>query len=228
MKKEIAIIIPAYNPNNKMVEMIKQLKEKYDIVVIDDGSEEKHKKYFKECEKDIILLTNEKNQGKGFSLKKGIKEIEKTLLEDIIGVITADSDGQHRVEDIIKIAEKMKQNAKNKNEKIILGNRNFKQKKIPIRNKIGNIIMTYLVKRKTGIKIKDTQTGLRGIPKEYIKEIKSIKGNRYEYEQNVLLKILEIKIPIEEIEIETVYQKGNKSYFRRIKDSYKIVKTLKK
>ena len=222
---KIVIIIPAYNPNERLVELVEKINT--EIIVIDDGTMKKRAYIFKKISLSAIVLCNKENKGKGYSLKKGFKYVEDNFQEDdIIGVITVDADGQHSVEDIQKIIYKMKENYYKNKEKIILGNRNFKKKGIPIKNKIGNIISSYIFKKKNGIYVKDTQTGLRGIPIKYLQEMQKITGEGFEYEQNMLKKIIKNNIPYEEIEIETIYHKNNATNFKILKDSYKIIKSM--
>lgn len=224
--EKVIVIIPAYNPNEKLIELVEKIDNQ--IIVINDGSREEREYIFKKISNKAIILKNEKNRGKGYSLKKGFKYVEENLKKDIIGVITADADGQHAVEDIKKVKKRIKENYNKNEEKIILGSRNFKKKEIPIKNKIGNMISSYIFKKKSGVIIKDTQTGLRGIPKKYLREVQEVKGEGFEYEQNMLKNIVTNNIEYEELEIQTIYNKNNESNFKIFKDSYKVVKSILK
>ena len=221
------IAIPAYNPDIRMVEVVKNLVDKFKfIIVVNDGSKVNSLKYFNEIKDNVILLKNKENKGKGYSLKKAFKYvIEKEIKVD--GVITMDSDGQHLVEDVEKIAKKLNENKRNKIESVLLGSRDFREKQVPIRSKIGNKISSYIFKNKKAVYINDTQTGLRGIPIKYLKELIMIKGERFEYEQNVLNFIVDNKILIEEIKIHTIYLKKSHSNFKTLKDSKKIFNTFR-
>ena len=78
-----------------------------------------------------------------------------------------------------------------------------------------------------GIKISDTQTGLRGIPKCCIEKFIEIPGERYEYETNMLLQCKKADIRITEQSIKTVYlENNNSSSFRPVIDSIKIYSLL--
>lgn len=224
MNKKIAIIIPAYNPDEKLIELINKIMNEITkkIIVINDGS--KSNKIFEKIGKSSIILNNKRNKGKGYSLKRGLTQILEREKE-IIAIITVDADGQHEIKDIKNIARRLEENNKNSDEKIVLGSRDFSKENVPIKNKLGNKISSILLKRKTGTEIRDTQTGLRGIPFRYINEIVELKGNRYEYEQNMLKYIVKKRIPYEEINISTIYNKS-KSNFNIIIDSYKIVKAI--
>lgn len=78
------------------------------------------------------------------------------------------------------------------------------------------------------IYIKDTQTGLRGVPNRLIDTVLKIDGERYEYEISMLIDIVKMKEEIKEVEIETVYDNNGKrySYFNPFKDSYRIYKEM--
>tara|TARA_B100000686_G_C16575413_1_gene855221 strand:- start:293 stop:979 length:687 start_codon:yes stop_codon:yes gene_type:complete len=75
----LSIIIPVYNEEKTILEVLKKIEKnkpetfKYEIIVIDDGSTDQTKKLL-EDNKNLYnkLLTNDKNKGKGFSVKKAI------------------------------------------------------------------------------------------------------------------------------------------------------------
>ena len=221
---KVIVIIPAYNPNEKLIELVEKIDN--EIIIINDGTLKEREYIFKKLAPSVIILNNKLNKGKGYSLKKGFKYVEDNLQEDIIGIVTADADGQHTVEDVKKIIYRLKENFDKKSEKIILGSRDFNQKGIPVKSKIGNIVISYLFQKKSGIYLKDTQTGLRGIPITYLKQLINIEGSRFEYEQNMLKYIIKEKIKLEELKIKTVYNKSNKTNFKICSDSYKIIKSI--
>lgn len=219
MKESIAIIIPAYNPNEILAEIVDNLKksEYTKIIVINDGSE--NDEIFKKIERKVTLLTHDKNLGKGVALKTAFEYCLKNM-KNLKGVITVDADGQHLIQDINNVCDTF---LKNK-DSIILGSRDFSKSNIPIRSLIGNKIIRYVFRKKTKIKIKDTQTGLRAIPFQYLERFSNIKGERFEYEINMLLYATKHCIKILEKNIETVYIEGNKtSKFKIVKDSIKVL-----
>lgn len=217
MKEAVIILIPAYNPEKELVEIVKEL-QPTKIIVVNDGSE--NKQYFEKIKPYCEIISNEKNMGKGVALKKGFSYIIEKY-PNIHGVVTVDADGQHLVKDI----KNVKQVLEKTENKIVLGTRNFREKQVPIINKIGNIFINYVFDRKTKVKIRDTQTGLRGIPTKYLNEIIKIPGERYEYEINQL-KFLAENVEIVQVKIATVYSKKIKSSFKRIKDSIKVLKAI--
>ena len=216
---ETVILIPAYNPDERLIYLVESLKSKgNNIVVVDDGS--KDKKIFQEISTYCEVIKNDINLGKGQALKKGFRYILENY-SNSIGVITADADGQHSLEDIQKIKDEVMK----KQDNLVLGSRNFDGKNVPLRNKIGNKTINFLFKTKTGLKLKDTQTGLRGIPTSKLEKIISIPGDKYEYEMNTL-EYFAKNTPIKEIPIQTIYLKDIKSKFNPVADSAKIIKNF--
>ena len=105
----------------------------------------------------------------------------------------------------MRIAESMKEHP----DDIVFGCRNFDEKQVPTRNKMGNKITAWVFKAFFGMQISDAQTGLRGFPRKYLKELIDVEGERYEYESNMLMYMSEENIPFSEISIQTVYSDDN-------------------
>ncbi len=222
-EKNIVILIPAYNPTKDLISLTDELiKNKFTVVVVNDGSNNQTKKTFKKLNKNVILLKHKENMGKGQALKTGFKYI----LENIKcqGVITADADGQHLFCDIVNIANYMEIDLSS----VVLGIR-LQNKEMLLKSRLGNSITRMVFKVATGKKVYDTQTGLRGIPFKYLQDFINIEGQRYEYEINMLLYCARNNIDFKEIKIHTVYIDNNKaSSFNTVKDSFKIYKCILK
>lgn len=213
------ILIPAYEPDIKFITLVKTIFNEYrcQILVVDDGSGEKYQDIFLEAKLlGCIVLSYPINKGKGFALKTGFKYIlDNNITESII---CADCDGQHTLSDILKV-EVALQGEKNS---IVLGARNFIGN-VPFRSLFGNKITKGVFLLSTGIKINDTQTGLRGFHPNMLKWLCSIQGDRFEYELNMLLEAKSAGYTFKEVDIETIYLEENKtSHFRPVMDSIKI------
>lgn len=221
---ELAIVIPSYKPDDKCRAVIDELiaSQFSRIIVVDDGGEEEYASFFTKLKafKEVTVLHHAKNQGKGRALKTAFHYI---LNEDIPvdGVITIDADGQHLLSDMQKVAEQMRETP----DAVVLGARDFTQKDVPFRSRFGNRFTRLLFRLSTGTVLTDTQTGLRGLPVQHLPLMLEIKGERFEYEMNVLGSLKRNEIPIEEVEIETVYLDENKSsHFHPLRDSFHIYK----
>lgn len=220
------IVIPSYEPDLRLVKLIKDINENFQakIIVVNDGSDEKYDEIFNQCrELNALVLAYKENQGKGYALKKAFKLIKESIIDNEV-IVCVDSDGQHLVEDIKKVALKSSENPND----IVLGVRSFVGK-VPFRSIFGNKITAFIFKIVTGVSIKDTQTGLRAFSKNALDFLIAIEGDRFEYEFNVLLKAKENNHNLLQVDIETVYIEENKSsHFRPLVDSYRIYKPILK
>lgn len=218
---KISVIIPAYKPDEKLIKLLNELINIgfTDILVVDDGSGEAFVSIFEKVQamEACTLLVHEVNKGKGMALKTAMGYFAEHR-EGYAGVVTADADGQHLPKDIVAVAK-----AVTLQEKVILGVRDFGQSNIPARSVAGNRITSAVFHLFFGMRIKDTQTGLRGIPRKYLERLLEAKGDRYEYETNQLLMLSKYKIPYEQVEIATVYIDENRtSHFHVVRDSLRI------
>ncbi len=217
------IVIPTLNPDQKLVKLAKELKKAKlnKILIINDGSNNNSYKLFEELKGlGCIVFEHPINLGKGEALKTGFEKADN-YFKNISGFITADSDGQHQVKDILKVAMALEK-AK---DQIILGVRDFNEPNIPLKSKWGNKISSLFFTLKTGIKCRDTQTGLRGVPYSLKDFSLKVLGSRYEYEMNYLIKAAVQGYTFIYIPIETIYENNNDgTHFRPIKDSWRIYK----
>lgn len=222
--KKVSVLIPAYNPTEDLLCLIDKLNhiETSGIIVVNDGSDLKYSPIFNKIKTEypkIILLEHAVNLGKGAALKTGLNYIFNHFAQDI-GTVTADADGQHLVEDIIRVGEKLLQQPQD----LIIGTREFSNhKKIPLRSQLGNLLTIKLFKLIVGQSVADTQSGLRGIPHTFIPALLTIHNNGYEFELNMLIACKYLNRKITEVPIMTVYIDHNKSsHFNPIIDSLKI------
>ena len=219
---EIPLIIPSYEPDDKLLKLLGQLRESgfQNIVLVDDGSGEDYACFFARAERDYgcRVLRHAVNQGKGRALKTAFNFCLQEFA-GAAGVITADSDGQHSPECILACAEALLAHP----EALILGCRCFEGEDVPARSEFGNKCTRMVMKYLTGITVSDTQTGLRGIPAFFMERLLMVKGERFEFETNILLETKERKIPIVEVPIRTIYIEENRtSHFNPVRDSVKI------
>ena len=229
MIDDVCLIVPAYNPDEKLFLdfLDKAVKEFSNIIVINDGSNEDCDSIFSKIESqysDIKMLKHSVNLGKGRALKTAFN-CYLNEYKNCIGIVQADCDGQHDLEDVINCAKTLKENP----DSLILGARNFNDKEVPRRSKFGNKLTRIIFKIFIGIKITDTQTGLRAIGNELLKQFIATFGERYEYETNVLIDCKTNNIEIKEVPIKTIYiEKNQTSKFNPIKDSLMIYKLFAK
>ncbi|MBE6541823.1 MAG: glycosyltransferase [Ruminococcaceae bacterium] len=225
MDKKYTVIIPAYKPDHELLKTISGLVEAGldDILVVNDGSGEKFEPVFDEVKKipECTLLRHEVNRGKGAALKTAFDYFLKNRPNNA-GVVTADADGQHLVCDIKAVGEKMAESGST-----VLGVRDFSDPTVPPRSKAGNKITRTVFRLFFGMKITDTQTGLRAFPTKDIPVIATADGDRYEFETNMLYLINRKNLPLDEVKISTVYiGENSSSHFRVVRDSIRIYSLL--
>ncbi|MCR5689980.1 MAG: glycosyltransferase family 2 protein, partial [Clostridiales bacterium] len=219
------VVIPAYEPDEKLLAVVEQLKSEtdYQIVVVDDGSSEEYRPLFDALETKAQVLHHEVNRGKGRAMKTAFEYIKNSGAFDAEdGIITADADGQHLLADIVAVSRMWENNR----EALVLGGRRFSGN-VPLRSRFGNGVTRAVFAITTGVRVYDTQTGLRAFAVSAIDTMLAITGERYEYEINQLLYCTKTKTRIIEVPIETVYLDENKSsHFNTIRDSWRIYKTI--
>jgi len=225
--RRAVIIIPALNPDDKLIKYVQELIDNgfENIIVVDDGSRVEKKSIFMEIEKykECTVLYHAINMGKGRALKNAFNYYLINFSGDYKGVITADSDGQHTVQDVLKLEKSMGENM----ESLTLGVRDFNRDNVPYKSKFGNKLTRSIIKLLYGGSISDTQTGLRAIPNSVLYKYLDLYGERFEYETTMLIESLHNNIPINEVQIETVYISNNKeTHFRPIADSWAIYKLI--
>jgi glycosyltransferase involved in cell wall biosynthesis len=223
--KSLAVLIPAYKPGDSLIRLAGELSghDFNRIVIVNDGSGDEYSHIFEAVKgMGCRVLEHKKNMGKGRALKTGFGDI----LADgsgVRGVITADADGQHLVRDIIRVGEALLEN----DNTLVLGKRSLAGK-VPLKSRFGNTITRHVFNFVSGLKIHDTQTGLRGVPFSSLGDMLTLKGDRYDYEMDMLLEAKRFGLNVAEVEIETVYidKKNSNSHFNALKDSWRIYRLI--
>ncbi len=224
MSQHYIALIPAYKPSDGLVFLLHRLKKlEFTTILVDDGSGESYASVFEQCRELAIVLHHGQNKGKGMALKTGLSYILEHIGQDCL-VVTMDADGQHRVEDALRLCQATEQTE----DCVILGSRKM-EPSAPLRSRLGNSVTRLVFRLVTGQKIYDTQTGLRVFRGSRIRSLLQIPGERYEYEMNVLLELARRKVPLKEIEIQTIYLDQNAgSHFSPVRDSLRIYKEILK
>lgn len=219
------VIIPAYKPDKTLVAITDQLwAYGCQMVIVDDGSGKEYQQIFDQVRDICIVLRHSENCGKGAAIKTALRYIKEEIWDSgLVGIM--DCDGQHLPEDMLKLLEA----AGIYKTALVLGVREV-GKEMPLKSRLGNQITRAVFKIVSGVKVSDTQTGLRAFDINMISELLSVKGERYEYEMNVLMTFARTGIPIKEVPVRTIYRDKNNSnsHFRSFMDSVRIYKDILK
>ncbi|MBM3767696.1 MAG: glycosyltransferase [Acidobacteria bacterium] len=217
--KKLALLIPAFQPSRELPELVdavlKGAPEIAFAVVVDDGSDAASCLVFDPLRAmdRVEVITHAANLGKGAALKTGFNWI---LVHDreIGGIVTADADGQHRSEDIARVARE------HHDGRLTLGVRAF-EGAVPLRSRIGNTVTRFFFHVFTGLRLSDTQTGLRVWPRALCLDVLRLAYNGYAFEFEALLGAK--RGDIAEVPIRTIYSPGNvESHFNPVRDSFRI------
>ena len=225
-RESTAIVLPSLDPDIKFTGVVEGLLQEgfQHVVIVNDGSAAERRHFFEEAAQKpgCTVLTHEVNRGKGRALKTAFGYVREQMPE-LRGVITIDGDGQHLVQDIAACGQRMLEEG----DKVVLGCRDFSLPGVPPRSVAGNRTTSRFFRVLFGIRLSDTQTGLRAIPAKYLQCFRDIEGERFEYETNMLLYMKRLGIPFVEQPITTVYDPEDySSHYNAVKDSLRISKVM--
>ncbi len=192
------IVIPTYNESKAIPELIQGIrKQDLEVLVVDDGSTDDTARISQIC--GAAVLTNPKNQGKGYSLTRGS---QYALDKNFDALIVMDGDGQHSPEDLPLFIE----SAQALEVSIIVGNRMQDTRSMPLVRIYTNKFMSWIISKITRQKIPDTQCGFRLIKRDLLEKLK-FTVNRFEIESEILIQAARLGYKIKSLPIKTIYQK---------------------
>ena len=214
------ILIPAYEPDQRLVDLVASIRDQRPsqrIVIVDDGSGPGYAALFESVRSmGCDVVGHAVNCGKGAALKRGFAHIE--LRYPHHDVVCADCDGQHTLHDVLAVADAVHERRAD----IGLGARRFAGD-VPARSRFGNTVTRWVLGAVAGLRLQDTQTGLRGYPAAHLSWLQHIPGDRFEYELSVLLAARRAGMSFAEVPIATIYLDGNSSsHFRTVQDSVRV------
>ena len=217
---EITVGIPAYNEENNISKIIKKLQKITNkIIVCDDGSSDSTAKIAKEM--GALVIQHEKNLGYGSAIRSIFLKAREVNSESLI---TLDSDGQHRIEDIQTILKPLQ----NKEADLVIGSRflNDDGKNVPSYRKVGIKLLTKLANTSLEDNITDSQSGFRGYSQKIIQNITPSESGMG-VSNEILIKASKQGLKIVEVPIIILYD-GNTSTHNPISHgSSVLISTLK-
>ncbi|MBE9464071.1 DUF2062 domain-containing protein [Dyadobacter subterraneus] len=212
------ILIPTYNNQKtlrRVIDGVLVCSSGEDVIVINDGSTDDTVSILSEYGSRIQVIHNDRNRGKGFSLRRGFKEALNLGYKNAISI---DSDGQHLPSDIPLFIEKAYQNPG----ALIMGSRNMEQEGVPGKSSFGHKFSNFWFKVETGLVLPDTQTGFRLYPLEEVSKIRLL-TTKFETEIEVIVKLAWRNVKILPIDIQVIYDKNERvTHFRPFKDFTRI------
>jgi glycosyltransferase involved in cell wall biosynthesis len=179
----VSIIIPAYNEENGINELIRNVKEtmdqspyKYEIVVIDDGSTDRTSMEAKGT--GARILRHLKNRGYGAALKTGIRAAKYDV------IVITDADGTYPSEVIPEIVGKLD------GTDMVVGARTGQNVNIPLVRRPAKWILGKLATYITGEKIPDLNSGLRAFRRTCVMQYLPILSDRFSFTTTMTVAML--------------------------------------
>jgi glycosyltransferase involved in cell wall biosynthesis len=218
----LSVIIPVYNEEltigniiNRTKTALQQIGLPYEIIVIDDRSYDKSLEVAKKQE--VKVLTLKQHLGKGYALRAGFAEAKGDI------IITIDSDGSHRPEELSRVLMPV---LKGKTD-LIIGSRYLNQKNVAARklNAFGVRIFNFLIQLLTGTAITDSQSGYRAM-KRQILNTQKLKSGGYEIESEMLVKTAKEGFRVDEVPISFEQRTYGRSGVDPMVDGSKILLSI--
>jgi glycosyltransferase involved in cell wall biosynthesis len=218
-KAKIAAVIPAYNEEKHIGEVVRRMRQKLDdVLVVDDGSRDQTAARAREAGAEVIV--HEINRGKGETIKTGLRHWLE-LQFDFVMIL--DADGQHRPEEIdrfIALALSVDE------PKMILGNRMNDVSSMPLVRRIVNRWMSQQISALCGQEIPDTQCGYRLVHRQLIPELLG-GAARFDYETEMLIIASRKGFRIGSVPISTVYS-DEVSSVHPVRDTIRFFKLMRR
>ncbi|MEM3697191.1 MAG: glycosyltransferase family 2 protein [Candidatus Bathyarchaeia archaeon] len=217
----VSVVIPAYNEEKTIGNVIEETLQvmdslglPYEIIVVDDGSTDRTKEIASKYK--ATVLSNGRNQGKGYALRKGFQHAQGDI------IVTIDADGSHRPKEIPDLLYPLFNGADIVAGSRFLGNgKDYTSKLHMLGNRIINVTIMVLTRKL----ITDSQTGLRAFKKEFLEKV-NLKSCGYEIETEITVKGLKNGFKFKEVPISCRKREYNISRLRIISDGLKILKTI--
>lgn len=193
---KVAIVMPAYNEEKTVGDIIRKTKKYGKVIVVDDCSKDNTSKEARKA--GALVVRHNVNKGLGSALRTGFSAALK-MKPDI--VITIDADGQHKPEEIGKFIHLIENGYD-----FVLGQRNLSA--YPFVKKFGNFFLNWITNFVSGTHLKDTESGFRAFKADGLKKL-YLKARRYEIAVEIVFEVGRNKLKHTSVEISSPrYVKG--------------------
>ena len=218
MGEKITVIVPAFNEESGIVSTIKDVKEnlasskyEYEIIVVDDCSEDNTKEMARK--EKVKVIEHRQNKGYGASIKTGINNSDGKFIAII------DADGSYKAEDLSNLIKNMQDND------MVIGARTKPGAKISLLRKIDKFFLTLLASYLVETKIPDLNSGLRIMKRDKLKDFLKILPNKFSFTTTATIAFLNSNLKVSFIPIDYKKRRG-KSKIRPINDTLNFIQLI--
>ncbi|MCO6041482.1 HAD-IA family hydrolase [Thermococcus alcaliphilus] len=214
------VVVPAYNEEKTIGNVLRDLLQYFkgeEIVVVNDGSRDKTREVAQE--KGVVVLTHLVNRGLGGALGTGIRY---ALLKGAELILTFDADGQHLVDDALRV---MKPVAEGKADFAVGSRLKGDVSEMPFVKRFGNFVLDFITAVFAKKYVSDSQSGLRCLNRECASKIK-ITCDRYAVSSEIIIEASKNGCRIVEVPIKAVYTEYSKKKGTNILEGVKIAFNL--
>ena len=216
--QKVSIIIPCYNEENTIEKILKRVFEEilnlnylnFEIIVINDASTDGTQNILEKYKNEKFkFLKNDKNFGKGYSLKRGINEATGDI------ILFQDADLEYNPSDYKNLLKPILDG----NADVVFGSRfigSGEKRVIYFWHRVGNLILTLLSNMFSNLNLTDMEIGYKVFRSSIIKKI-LLHENRFGIEPEITAKIAKTKCRIYEVGVSyfgRTYEEGKKITWR--------------
>lgn len=220
--ENVVLVIPALDPDARLVELACGLWGRWSggIVVVDDGSTPACEYIFDRCaELGCEVVRHPANRGKGAALKTGIARAAE-LWPDAAGVVTCDCDGRHLPHDVLAVGRAVATEPG----ALHVATRDFKGEAVPESTHVFNTFTRLAIRFFCGVDVRDTQSGMRGMPMSFARTLVDELAGGFEFECALLCDAREAKLDFREVPISYVLDPNSpETHFDPLRDTARIL-----
>jgi len=222
-QKKIGIVIPAYNEEKEILNVIDNVNKKfkgkfssYNIIVVDDGSDDETAKLASKT--NAVVIRHILNMGSGRATATGLSYAYQNNFDV---VATLDADGQHDPVDALTGINILI----DKNYDLLIGSRLLDNTGMPTAKIIGNKGLSFITYLLFGINLTDSQSGLRIFSKRSLSELKW-KTSGYEFCSEMLWRANQLNLKINEFPIKAIYTEYSMTKGQNNWNAFNIIRAL--
>jgi len=221
---KVSIIIPCYNEQSTIKEIINKITAQSninkEIIVVDDYSKDKTREILQQQLKDSIhkIVLNDKNYGKGYSIKKGIENASGDC------ILIQDADLEYDPSDYNKLLDPIINNVAD----VVYGSRfigTSERRVLYFWHTVGNKFLTLLSNMFSNLNLTDMEVGYKVFRSDVLKEIE-LQENRFGFEPEITAKIAKKNIRIYEVGISYFGRKYSEGKKITWKDGFSAIRCI--